>query len=139
MVNGLNKDTRELCRIVPLILIVDDNQDNLLFISFILDSLNLKFISASSSGEAIALAINGQPDLIFLDMVMPKMDGMEITRRLKNNSFTQNIPIVAVTGLTLPEHQQAIREAGCDGYICKPFSIEEIEAQIAHFLNLCLV
>lgn len=139
MVEGLDNDNHKSSRIIPLILIVDDNQDNLLFISCILDSLNLKFISASSSGEAISLAINGQPDLIFLDMVMPELDGLEITRRLKNHSFTQDIPIVAVTGLTLSEHKQAIKDAGCDGYVCKPFTIEEIEAQITYFLNLCSI
>lgn len=139
MVDGFDQNNDRLSRTTPLVLIVDDNQDNLLFISCILDSLNLEFISANDSGTAISLAINKQPDLILLDMVMPEIDGMEITRRLKQNSFTSKIPIVAVTGLTLPEHQEAIRKAGCDGYIGKPFLIEEVEMQITHFLNLCLI
>ncbi|MGD1918933.1 MAG: PleD family two-component system response regulator [Pleurocapsa sp.] len=139
MVDGLSQDNHRSSRIIPLVLIVDDNQDNLLFISCILDSLNIKFISADNSGAAISLAINEQPDLIFLDMVMPEIDGMEITRRLKQNSFTEKIPIVAVTGLTLPKHREAIERAGCNGYIGKPFLIEEVEAQITRFLNLCLI
>ncbi len=139
MVDEYKQNICELSRIIPLILIVDDNQDNLLFLSCILDSLNLRFVSAITSGEAISLAINKQPDLIFLDMVMPDIDGMEITRRLKHHSFTKDIPIVAVTGLTLPKHKKAIREAGCDAYICKPFLIEEIEKTLISFLNLCLI
>ena len=139
MIGEPNYNIARLHRTAPLILIVDDNQDNILFISFIVDALNLKHISANTSGDAINLAINEKPDLILLDMVMPDMDGMEVTRRLKNNSFTRHISIVAVTGLTLPEHQQAIKEAGCDDYICKPFSIEEVESKIASFLNLCLI
>lgn len=139
MVDELDRDFDKLSRIIPLILIVDDNHDNLLFLSYILDNLNLKFVSATTSGDAISLAINKQPDLIFLDMVMPMLDGMEITRRLKQHSFTKDIPIVAVTGLTLPKHKQAIEEAGCDAYVCKPFLIEEIEDKIARFLKLCLI
>lgn len=135
----LNQKFCSLFRVVPLVLIVDDDRDNLLFISCILDALNLNYVSAVTSGEAIGLAINKQPNLILLDMVMPEINGMEITRRLKENSFTRHIPIVAVTGLTLDKHKQIIQEAGCDGYICKPFLIEEMEETIASFLNLCLI
>ena len=139
MVGKLNQKFCSLSRVVPLVLIVDDDRDNLLFISCILDALNLDYISAISSGEAINFAINQQPNLILLDIVMPEIDGMEITRRLKENSFTKHIPIVAVTGLTLDKHKQIIQEAGCDGYICKPFLIEEMEQTIASFLNICLI
>jgi CheY-like chemotaxis protein len=128
-----------LFRSIPLVLIVDDNQDNRLFIAYIIEALNLNHISAISSGDAISLAINQQPDLILLDMVMPEIDGMEITRRLKQNTSTKDIPIVAVTGLTLAKHQEAIKAAGCDDYICKPFLIREMEQKIIYFLNLCLI
>lgn len=139
MMGKLNQKFCSLFRVIPLILIVDDDRDNLLFISCILEALNLEYVSAITSGEAISLAINKQPNLILLDMVMPDIDGMEITRRLKQNSFTEHIPIVAVTGLTLDKHKQTIQEAGCDGYICKPFFIEEMERTIASFLSLCLI
>ena len=134
-----SQNVTKLSRTVPLILVVDDNQDNLFFVSCILDALNLQCVLATTSRDAINQAINQQPNLILLDMVIPEMDGMEITRRLKQNSFTKNIPIVAVTGLTESEHQQAIKESGCDDYICKPFTIEEMEAKIVYFLNLCLI
>lgn len=139
MMGKLNQKFCSLARIIPLILIVDDDRDNLLFVSCILDALNLDYIAATNSGEAINFAINKQPNLILLDMVMPEIDGVEITRRLKQNSFTQHIPIIAVTGLTLDKHKQIIKEAGCDEYICKPFLIEEMEEKIVSFLNLCLI
>ncbi|MCC0178258.1 response regulator [Waterburya agarophytonicola K14] len=126
-------------RKIPLVLVVDDDPDNLFFIACIIDALNLKCICAQTGGSAIELAINHQPDLILLDMVMPEIDGMEITRRLKNNSFSYNIPILAVTGLTFPKHKEAMKKAGCDDYISKPCSIDELELKISYFLNLCLI
>ena len=139
MIDEPNKLNVNLLRIIPLVLIVDNDRDNLLFISYILDSLNIKHVSAITSTEGISLAINKQPDLILLDMVMPEMDGLEITRRLKKNTFTRHIPIIAVTGLTQVKHQEAIQEAGCDDYICKPFLIENMEQKIIHYLNLCSI
>lgn len=139
MIYEQNKHSPNLSRNIPLVLIVDDNKDNLLFIAYIVEALNLNHISAISSGDAISLAINKQPNLILLDVVMPKIDGMEITRRLKQNTSTKNIPVIAVTGLTRTKDQQAIKAAGCDDYICKPFLIQEMELKIIHFLNLCLI
>ncbi len=139
MIGKLNKILGSPYRNIPLVLAIDDDFDNLLFISYILDALNIKYVLANTSGEGISLAINQLPNLILLDIVMPKIDGVEITRRLKQNSFTKDIPIIAVTGLTHTKHIKAIKAAGCDDYICKPFLIEDMEMKIIHFLNLCLI
>lgn len=139
MIGKLNKLLGSHYINIPLVLAIDDDLDNLLFISYVLNALNLKYVLANTSGNGISLAINQRPDLILLDIVMPKIDGMEITRRLKQNSVTKDIPIIAVTGLTQIKHREAIEAAGCDDYICKPFLIEDLETKIIRFLNLCLI
>ncbi len=120
---------------IPLVLIVDDDLDNLLLISFILDSLSIKHLVAQNGKHAIDLAMDKVPDLILLDMVMPKINGIEITRLLKKAPQTAYIPVIAVTGLTFPEHRAEIMAAGCEDYLCKPFLIDDLEAKLTRFLN----
>lgn len=129
---------RKSSRSAPLVLIVDDNQDNLLFMSCILDALKLKYLIATNGRNALDLAMDNLPDLILLDIVMPEIDGMEITRLLKRNPLTSHIPVIAVTGLTLPQDQAAIKSAGCEDYLCKPFLINDFEAKLAGFVDLSL-
>ena len=121
-------------RTLPLVLVVDDDRDNLVLIAHVLDILNLKHLAVSEAKNALDIAMDKQPDLILLDMVMPELDGMQITRLLKANPLTAHIPVIAVTGLTLPKHKSAIEDAGCDDYISKPFFIEELETKIIHHL-----
>jgi CheY-like chemotaxis protein len=139
MSNNYHALFQKSSRSIPLVLVVDDDRDNLLFIGYVLEALNIKYVVAMSGKNTLDLAMDKQPDLILLDIVMPEMNGMETTRLLKQNPFTKNIPVVAVTGLTLPEHRAAIKSAGCEDYICKPFIIDDLEAKLARFLNLSLV
>ena len=126
-------------RITPLVLVVDDDADNLVFISQVLDILNLKHLATNKAKNALDLAMDKRPDLILLDMVMPELDGIQTTRLLKTNLLTNHIPIIAVTGLTLPKHKSAIKDAGCDDYISKPFLIDNLETKIIKHLYCNLV
>lgn len=130
---------RKSSRDVPLVLIVDDDLDNIMFVGYVLDILGIEHLFAEDGESALNLAINRIPDLILLDMVMPEINGMEVTRLLKHNPLTAGIPIIAVTGLTLPQHRFAIKQAGCDDYISKPLLIEELEAKIANCLSFSLI
>lgn len=122
--------------VAPVVLVVDDDLDNLLFIGYALDSLNIKHLVTENGMTALDLAMDKVPDLILLDMVMPETDGMSIARKLKRHPLTNHIPIIAVTGLTLLKHRVAIAEAGCDDYICKPLFIDELEARLLKHLRL---
>lgn len=125
--------------ITPLILVVDDDRDNLFLNANVVKFLNFKYIVAANAKNALDLAMDKGPDLILLDIVMPELDGLAITRLLKACPITSYIPIIAVTGLTLPKHKSEIENAGCDDYISKPFLIEELEAKINRYLHLNLV
>ena len=123
----------------PLILIVDDNYDNLLFASCVIKSLGMHYTVTDDSEKCLNLVSKLLPDLILLDIVMPKIDGLEITRRIKQDRNMRHIPIIAVTGLTRIEDISKIMEAGCDEYISKPYFIEDLESKIYGCLKCSLV
>lgn len=124
---------------VPLILVVDDNEDNLLYACGSLDLLELQHIVAKNPQAAIDIAMDKQPDAILLDIVMPGMDGIEVMQTLKRHHLTNHIPIIAVTGLALPSQQEEIFKGGCDDYLCKPYLIEELEEKLTLYLDFDLV
>jgi CheY-like chemotaxis protein len=119
----------------PLILIVDDDYDNLLFASCIVDSLEMRYVLTNDSQECLQLVEGLSPDLILLDIVMPGINGLEITRLIKQNQKLASIPIIAITGLTKADDLQKIIEVGCNDYLTKPYLIAELEAKIWRFLK----
>lgn len=121
--------------IVPSVLAVDDNDDNLLLIGYILEGLKFKCYGVNDSKKVLDLAVDRTPDLILLDIVMPDMSGFDILSQLKANIFTKNIPVIAVTGLANIYNQAMIKSAGFEDYICKPFLIEELEEKLVKYLT----
>ena len=118
----------------PLVLVVDDNEDNILYACGSLELYQCQHIVASNAEEALDLARDRIPDLILMDIVMPKVDGMSITKVLKNSFVTSNIPIVAVTGLASPQQREKILNAGFDDYLCKPYYIDDLADKLSLFL-----
>lgn len=127
---------RTSLRNTPLVLVVDDHEDNIIFATGSLELLNFECIVARNGKSAIEMAIAKLPDIILLDVVMPKMNGITVTQILKQNPLTKNIPIVAVTGLAYKSQQQKIMKAGFDDYLCKPYMIEELSDKLDRFFDL---
>ena len=121
------------------VLIVDNDRDNLLFASYIIESMGMNYVVTEDSEECLNLVYEVLPDIILLDVVMPKMNGLEITRIIKQDRNISHIPIIAVTGLTKTEDKNKLIEGGFDGYICKPYLIEELESKIYSYLKFPLV
>lgn len=119
----------------PLILIVDDHRDNLLFASYVIESLGMRPAITNNSQQCLHLVKILLPDLILLDIVMPGLNGLEITRIVKQDRQICHIPIIAVTGLTRPEDTKKIIGVGCDDYLIKPYLIEDLENKIYSYLN----
>ena len=119
----------------PLVLVVDDNEDNILYACASLDLYDYQHLAARSARTALDLVKDKMPDLILMDIVMPQVDGMSITRILKSNLVTSKIPIIAVTGLALPHQKEQILNAGFDDYLCKPYFIEELVDKLACFFD----
>lgn len=117
------------------ILVVEDNEDNLLLLTFVLQQYCCSWITARDGRTGLSLARERVPDLILLDIVLPELDGLELIHLLKQNEPTCRIPILAITGLILPEERSRIEEAGCDGYLSKPYQLGDLEQLLDRYLQ----
>ena len=116
------------------ILVVEDTEDNRQIIRDLLSSVGYELIEATDGAEGVALAQSQHPDLILMDIQLPEMDGYEATRRIRAIPELARVPIVAVTSYALSGDEAKTREAGCDGYVAKPFSPRQLLAKIREFL-----
>lgn len=114
------------------ILIVEDNDINMKLIKTILKSKGHQMIEAADGEEALREAVKEKPDMILMDIQIPKVDGLEATRRIRAMEDIKLTPIIALTAHAMEGDREKILEAGCDGYIAKPINtrtfIQEIEA-----------
>jgi DNA-binding response OmpR family regulator len=113
------------------ILIVDDTKDILLVVARRLQSWGYEPLTAESGEEGLRIAEEQLPDLVLLDIMMPKMKGRDVCVRLKANPKTQKIPIIFLTALGLADHIKAGLDVGAEDYIVKPFEPAELKARIA--------
>ena len=116
------------------VLVVEDDQDNREMVLKVLKHNGYQAIEAVDGEEAIEKAKAENPDLILLDLYIPKMDGYEVTRRLKGDQGLRHIPIIALTAHAMKGNREEALAAGCDGYIAKPINVRELPQQIEHFL-----
>jgi len=112
------------------ILIVDDEIDTLRLVGMMLESKDYVILAANSGEKALSMAQSEQPDLILLDIMMPGIDGYEVTRRLRESEQTSHIPIIMFTAKAGMEDKIAGLELGADAYLTKPISTRELLAQI---------
>lgn len=117
------------------ILLVEDSNDTLLILVHALKFLGYETMIARNGVEAVELAESENPELIIMDIMLPKMDGLEATAQIRNNPKTQFIPIIAATAMALPGDREKCLRAGCDGYISKPFTYKDLGHAIDKLLN----
>lgn len=118
-----------------VILIVEDNVKNLRLVNDILESQGHLTLQASGGYEGIELARRNKPDLIIMDIQMPDLDGMQVTRILKKERETSGIPIIALTAMAMKGDRESIISAGCDGYLQKPVRFEELIETVKQWLE----
>ena len=104
------------------ILVVEDQEDNRRILRDLLASAGFDTVEAVTGEEGVRLAGEHVPDLILMDIQLPDIDGYEATRRIKSDPALSGIPIIAVTSYALSGDEEKAMEAGCDGYVAKPFS-----------------
>jgi CheY-like chemotaxis protein len=117
------------------ILIVDDNPTNLKLAADVLECEGHSVLRAQDAEEAQKILKRTTPQVILMDIQMPGMDGLTLTRLLKANPAYQHIPIVALTSFAMKGDEQKAREAGCDGYITKPIDTRKLPVQVAEILQ----
>lgn len=118
------------------ILVVEDNNDNRILMSDMLTSLGYVILEAVNGEQGLEIASQEIPDLIFMDLSLPVMDGWSATKHLKNNPKLRNIPIIALTAHALVGDQERALEAGCDDYISKPISFDTLKEKLQEYLDI---
>ena len=117
------------------ILVVEDNPINLKLICEVLECEGYDVRRAADAVEALAALNDAPPDLILMDLALPGMDGLALTRLLKSKQETSSIPIIAVTALAMKGDDARAFEAGCDGYLPKPVDTRRLRRQVAEVLE----
>ena len=119
----------------PLVLAADDDEDILDLVAFRLERSGYTVLVARDGEEALKLAAKELPDLAVLDVMMPKVDGFEVTRRLRADEATSRMPIILLTARSQDADVQQGFEAGADDYLRKPFSPQELRARVQAILG----
>jgi two-component system cell cycle response regulator DivK len=112
------------------VLIIEDLPVNMLLMVAILERAGHRSIEAETAAQGIALARAQRPDVILMDIQLPDMDGLAATRILKADPELQHIPVIAVTAFAMKGDEDAVRAAGCDGYVTKPIRYLEFLAEL---------
>jgi CheY-like chemotaxis protein len=117
------------------VLLVEDNEDNLVVYRTILEHVGFIVIEARDGEEGVSRARSERPDIILMDISIPKMDGWEATQRLKADGETAAIPIIALTAHALEEDRLKAMRAGCDGYLAKPVEPRRVVEEVEKFIG----
>ena len=119
-----------------LVLIGEDEPDNQVILQTVVESLVGARAEVAGDGLAVLASVSRErPRMILLDLMMPGLDGFQVTRRLKGDPETACIPIVAVSAMARPDDREAALAAGCDEFVRKPFELDDLEAVIRTYLE----
>lgn len=116
------------------IVIVEDNPANLYLLTYLLNARGHTTDSATDGVEGLERVRAQRPDLVLCDLQMPRLDGYEVLRQIRDDPGLANVPVVAVTAYSMPGDRIRVTQAGFDGYLTKPFNPETVIAQIEGYL-----
>jgi DNA-binding response OmpR family regulator len=119
----------------PLVLVADDEEDIRSLVAFRLRRAGYEVITAADGEEALLLATTRLPDLVVLDMMMPKATGLEVTRSMREHEATKDIPVILLTARAQEGDVISGFEAGADDYVKKPFSPQDLQARVQALLE----
>lgn len=120
---------------LPRVLVVDDTQDNLVLISLAVQEMNCRVVTAVNGEDALTVALLAEPDLILMDIAMPKVDGIEATRLIRQQVTLRETPIVILSAFDTESFRQQAIEAGVNGYFTKPVDFERLRQFIQKLLS----
>ncbi|PZQ81461.1 MAG: two-component system response regulator [Ancylobacter novellus] len=116
------------------VLIVEDNELNMKLFNDLLQAHGYVTVGTRHGGEAVDLARQHRPDLILMDIQLPEISGIDVTRRLKADPELKAIPVIAVTAFAMKGDEERIREGGCEAYLSKPISVAKFLETVRQFL-----
>lgn len=117
------------------ILIIEDNQDSRILITDLLQSLAYTVLVAEDGVQGLTMAQAEKPDLILMDLSLPKMDGWALARQLKQDTELAHIPIIALTAHAMVGDREEALRVGCDDYVSKPIDMRELTSKLKHYLR----
>ena len=117
------------------VLIVEDNELNMKLFHDVLDAHGYETLQTRTGLEALALARKHHPDLILMDIQLPEVSGLEVTKWLKEDDTLRDIPVVAVTAFAMKGDEERIRQGGCEAYISKPISVPMFLGTVRQFIG----
>jgi two-component system cell cycle response regulator DivK len=117
------------------VLIVEDNELNMKLFNDLLEANDIATIQTRNGLEAIELAIQHKPDLILMDIQLPEVSGLDVTKWIKANDELKAIPIIAVTAFAMKGDEERIREGGCEAYLSKPISVSKFIETVKNYLG----
>jgi two-component system cell cycle response regulator DivK len=117
------------------ILIVEDNELNMKLFRDLLEAQGYGILQTRDGMQALDLARKERPDLIVMDIQLPQVSGLEVTKWIKADDNLKHIPVVAVTAFAMKGDEEKIREGGCEAYVAKPISVKDFLSTIERFLG----
>jgi len=117
------------------VLIVEDNELNMKLFRDLLEAHDIKTIEMREGSKILEVARENRPDLILMDIQLPEVSGLEITKWLKNDEELRSIPVIAVTAFAMKGDEQKIREGGCEDYISKPIAVTDFMNVIHKYID----
>ena len=117
------------------ILVVEDNPQNMRLIEMILKAKNYTLLKATDGEEALEMATRERPALILMDIQLPRMSGLEVTRKLRETPAFSHTPIICLTAYAMKGDREKALESGCDAYMSKPINTRELPGMIAEMLS----
>ena len=117
------------------VLIVEDNELNMKLFNDLLFAQGYRTLQTQDGMNALEIARSEQPDLILMDIQLPEVSGLEVTKWLKEEDDLRHIPVIAVTAFAMKGDEEKIRDGGCEDYIAKPISVVDFLATVKKFLD----
>jgi two-component system cell cycle response regulator DivK len=117
------------------VLIVEDNELNMKLFHDLLEAHGYNTIETKDGREALKLAREHHPDLILMDIQLPEVSGLEVTKWIKGDSALKSIPVIAVTAFAMKGDEEKIREGGCEAYLAKPISVANFLETVEKFIG----
>ncbi|MEE8227835.1 MAG: response regulator [Kiloniellales bacterium] len=127
--------TQQLNGSAKTVLVVEDNDLNMKLFHDLLEAHGYNILQTKDGMEALRLAREHRPDLILMDIQLPEVSGLEVTKWLKEDESLKTIPVIAVTAFAMKGDEEKIREGGCEAYIAKPISVTNFLQTVERFVN----
>ncbi len=117
------------------VLVVEDNELNMKLFHDLLEAHGYNILQTRDGMDALRIAREHKPDLILMDIQLPEVSGLEVTKWIKEDENLKSIPVIAVTAFAMKGDEEKIRDGGCEAYIAKPISVTNFLETVQRFLN----